>query len=194
MNNFSEGKACLQPWRRARCHRRAPSRRGGCHLVYLPEVRLVRESGSPIEHNNEDLLECRIIPGFHQTCPQRRKEPTSPGICNPLATNTKSCDTTSYLRTHCHFMQTCDHVSTSWCNRYYLRLLFRNDIFIVTSTNICDDCTVKKCKKKLCWENMQWWHSFTLIEIASPHTSKTSRRVNRRCTRLERTNESIAVK
>uniref|UniRef100_T1HSD8 Uncharacterized protein n=1 Tax=Rhodnius prolixus TaxID=13249 RepID=T1HSD8_RHOPR len=112
-----EGKACLQPWRRARCHRRAPSRRGGCHLVYLPEVRLVRESGSPIEHNNEDLLECRIIPGFHQTCPQRRKEPTSPGICNPLATNTKSCDTTSYLRTHCHFMQTCDHavlISGGW--------------------------------------------------------------------------------
>ncbi|KAK9505660.1 hypothetical protein O3M35_009658 [Rhynocoris fuscipes] len=118
---YLKNQTCLQGWRRGRCHRRVPSRRIGCQLVYLPEVRLAIDDQIKSDKlslpKNKDLLECIVIPGFYQTCPRRRKEPTTLGMCNPLATNSKSCDTTSYLRTHCHFMQTCDHgvlISGGW--------------------------------------------------------------------------------
>ncbi|XP_014252962.1 uncharacterized protein LOC106668580 [Cimex lectularius] len=104
-----EDGQCLQQWVREMCHRRAPKRRGGCKLLFLPEVRL--------ENSQNDSLVCiPDLEGFNGECPTMIKHRISSG-CDPLETNSKFCDTTNYIKTECAFMQTCDHavlISGGW--------------------------------------------------------------------------------
>lgn len=80
-----------------------------CELMYLPLVHVASEPA----HQNQDLLECQSnMTGFEPSCPGlRARSLTNHMQCDPLLLNTNKCDTTSYVRTRCPFMQTCDHVS-----------------------------------------------------------------------------------
>uniref|UniRef100_A0A0A9X1G7 V(D)J recombination activating protein 1 n=1 Tax=Lygus hesperus TaxID=30085 RepID=A0A0A9X1G7_LYGHE len=101
---------CIQLWKKTRCHRRSPSKRAAsCQLIFLPEVRTADGQG-------EDLLTCRASHGFLNSCPMSSVK-SRVSTCDPLATNSKTCDTTNYLKTQCAFMQTCDHamlISGGW--------------------------------------------------------------------------------
>lgn len=100
----AEGGDCLSQWRRPRCHRRLPSRRGdGCSLLYPPEVRLHGPSSSA-----EDLLTCSEL---WSPCPALRKA-GGQSACDPLTTNGKGCQ--GALDSPCVFMRTCHHVSNQW--------------------------------------------------------------------------------
>nr|XP_018909427.1 PREDICTED: uncharacterized protein LOC109038711 [Bemisia tabaci] len=78
-----------------------------CELMYLPLVHVASEPA----HQNQDLLECQSnMTGFEPSCPGlRARSLTNHMQCDPLLLNTNKCDTTSYVRTRCPFMQTCDH-------------------------------------------------------------------------------------